>query len=67
MDQHKSLGIRRSCDVRDVLGEVDDAAKVVGSDANSHRLVCFALWILGGNGGKNKHHLFVKKLEVPKL
>ena len=26
------------------------AAKVVGSDANSHWLVCFAVWILGGNG-----------------
>ena len=60
MDQHKSLGISRSCDVRDVLGEVDGAAKVVGSDANSHWLVCFALWILGGN--EKKHHVFVKKL-----
>lgn len=61
MDQHKSLGIRRSCDVRDMLGEIDGAAKVVGSDANSHRLVCFALWILGGNG-KNTSSFCEKNL-----
>ena len=66
MDQHKSLGISRSCDVRDMLGEVDGAAKVVGSDANSHRLVCFALWILGGNG-KKPSCFCEQKIEVPKL
>ena len=65
MDQHKSLGISRSCDVRDVLGEVDGAAKVVGSDANSHWLVCFTLWILGGN--EKKPSCFCEKIEVPKL
>ena len=36
------------------------AAKVVGSDANRHWLVCFALWILGGNG---KHTVFSLKVE----